>query len=550
MVLGPLVVIQWIAVAAFALTVRHNGWLYYQGGDETFYYSTSWLLTHGQLPQTPIGYGWSYLLAPIALFAGPNLIAALPALVLFQTVVLLPIALLCVYGIAARIGGRLIGYGAAALFVAAPYGAIPLFVERYHGRYVEQFLPQALGLSGQADFPSMVFLLLAAYFAFRALDTGDRIDTVLAGLAAGFAVGTKPANLLFLPAPLLAFALVRRRRELLLPFAAALAPALLTLAIWKVRGLGHIPAVTAPAYRLAAGSLAAAPEVMSIAGRIDRYLQIDWNHLHDNLRGIREFFWSERLVEWLPVAGLVAVARRSVPKAAFVGAWLAAFVVFKGSSGEASVSTGSFFRLLMPAWPAFLLLAVAIPFLVPTFGVRLAERFPPPSGGARRRDRRALALVVVLLFALPLVLIAALRPVPAAKVANDFQARLLLPVTGQLAVSATPAGRDVRLSWSPPATGSTKVFYRVLRSPSTQSDPSDPTLPPATQGIRCLPRAHGAPDCILVMKLLGTTPSTTWVDRAPPGDWTYRIGLAANWLNDPLEGDILMLSPSVPVTVS
>src|SRR5581483_1455132 len=35
-VLAPLLLLQWAALLAFALTVRHNGWLYYQGGDETF----------------------------------------------------------------------------------------------------------------------------------------------------------------------------------------------------------------------------------------------------------------------------------------------------------------------------------------------------------------------------------------------------------------------------------------------------------------------------------------------------------------------------------
>ena len=35
---------------------------------------------------------------PVTCFAGPNLVSALPAIVLFNTLVLLPVALLCVYG--------------------------------------------------------------------------------------------------------------------------------------------------------------------------------------------------------------------------------------------------------------------------------------------------------------------------------------------------------------------------------------------------------------------------------------------------------------------
>ena len=36
-VLAALVGIQWIAVLALALTVRHNGWLYYAGGDQLWH---------------------------------------------------------------------------------------------------------------------------------------------------------------------------------------------------------------------------------------------------------------------------------------------------------------------------------------------------------------------------------------------------------------------------------------------------------------------------------------------------------------------------------
>jgi hypothetical protein len=68
-VLGPLVLVQWAAVAVFALTVRHNGWLFYQGGDESAYYTTAWSLGHAYLPVTPIGWGWSTLLSPVAAMA-------------------------------------------------------------------------------------------------------------------------------------------------------------------------------------------------------------------------------------------------------------------------------------------------------------------------------------------------------------------------------------------------------------------------------------------------------------------------------------------------
>ena len=66
MVLGPLLVVQWLALLALALTVRHNSWLYYQGGDQTYYYTDAWLFGHWTLPTAEVGWGWSYVLTPIA----------------------------------------------------------------------------------------------------------------------------------------------------------------------------------------------------------------------------------------------------------------------------------------------------------------------------------------------------------------------------------------------------------------------------------------------------------------------------------------------------
>src|SRR2546423_8272660 len=131
-VVGAIVVLQWLTLVAFVLVVRRNGWLFYQGGDETFFHTDAWVLSRGHIPESEIGFGWSYVISPIAGIFGPSFISSLPALVLFQTLVLLPIAVCCVYGIAARIGGRLIGYFAAPRLVLAPLAAVPLLDHRYH----------------------------------------------------------------------------------------------------------------------------------------------------------------------------------------------------------------------------------------------------------------------------------------------------------------------------------------------------------------------------------------------------------------------------------
>src|SRR6266511_78241 len=191
-ILGGLILLQWLAVLALALTVRHNGWLYYAGGDQLWHYSGAYLLAHGHLPPSFVGYGWSILLLPLAAIAGPTLVAALPAMVLFNTLVLLPVALLCVYGIASRIAGKLFGYWAAALWVALPYLGILFLEPGYHQKYTELTLPQAVGLSSVPDFPSTVGLIVAAYFCLRAVESASWYPAAAAGLASGYSIAMKP----------------------------------------------------------------------------------------------------------------------------------------------------------------------------------------------------------------------------------------------------------------------------------------------------------------------------------------------------------------------
>jgi len=72
--------------------------------------------------------------------------------------------------------------------------------------------------------------------------------------------------------------------------------------------------------------------------------------------------------------------------------------------------------------------------------------------------------------------------------------------------------------------------------------------PPERDGIRCLDSPAddyaGAADCRLEMSPIGETRSNRFVDRPPPGPWVYRVGLAANWRDDPAAGDVLVISES------
>ena len=71
-------------------------------------------------------------------------------------------------------------------------------------------LAQALGLTQQADFPSVVAVLVSAAFTVRALKAAMYREALLAGTFAGVALALKPANALYLGGPALAFLLARR----------------------------------------------------------------------------------------------------------------------------------------------------------------------------------------------------------------------------------------------------------------------------------------------------------------------------------------------------
>jgi hypothetical protein len=548
LVLGPLIIVQWLALLALTLTVRHNSWLYYQGGDQTFYYTTGWMFSHWSLPTAEVGWGYSYVLTPIAGAAGNNVLAGLPAIVLLNTLILLPAALLAIYGIAARIGGRLLGYWTAALWVAVPYLAIPLFVARYHGKYIEQTLPQTFGMTPLADFPSMVLLLIAAYLVVRALDTRDWREPVLAGLVLGFAFCVKPSNVIFFPGPFVALLLARRWRQMV-AFGGALVPGMLLIVLWKQRGLGTQPLFGQTGGGGVLASIGLPLPSGTMAAGIGRYVNIDWAHLRENRDSLREFFWAIRPLEWVPIAGILAIGRRSWPKAALVAVWFVGFLVVKGTSEHARVEDASFFRLMMPSFPAFVLLLAAVPLLVPKLSGAIAQRFPPGPSHRWRLDR-AIAAGGVLLVLVPLVILATTRAqVGSTTVKNDAQ-HTSIPVSGAFDLSAKTAAGGATLAWSAPYTGSVGVFYTVLRSRPRFPDPTNPDERTVVDGVACRPRVGGAAqDCHLYMRRLGATKAHGWVDQPPPGRWTYRIGLTANWLNDPTRGDMLLVSSPVTVTV-
>lgn len=547
-VLVPLLAIQWLALLALALTARHNSWLYYQGGDQTYYWTDARLLSHWRLPTAEVGWGWSYLLTPIAGPGGDTVLSGLPWIILVDALVLLPVSLLAMYGIGARIAGRLFGYWTAALWILIPYLAIPLFVQRFHGKYVEQTLPQTFGMTPLADFPSMVLLLVAAYLIVRGLDTHGWREAVLAGLVLGFAIDVKPSNAIFIPAAALALLLARRWRQFGYA-AAALVPGLILLAIWKQRGLGQLPLFASGGSgddMLAAMGI---PLPATSLASVSHYVHVNWDQLRANRDALREFFWAVRPLEWVPIAAVVALGRRSWPKTALVVVWFGAFLIVKGASDNSRVEDASFFRLMMPSLPAMILMLASIPLLVPKLGDTIAARFPP-AAPASWRLTRAIAACAVVVVLIPLILLATARRQDGPRTVKNDAQHTSIPVTGAFGLAAKTANGKVTLSWKAPYSGPVGVYHAVLRSRPSFPDPSNPEDRTVEDGVVCRPRLNGSSqDCHLFMRQIKATKGLGFTDRPPPGKWTYRVALGANWLNDPTRGDLLLVSKPVTVKV-
>lgn len=524
-VLGALIAAQILGTVWLGLSADHNGWVWFQGGDQIWLSTQGWLLGQLELPPTELGYLWSYVLAPIMWVTGPTYVQALPPLVALQVLVFGPVALVCIYDLATRIGGRLLGYWAALLWVVAPYASIPLFVDRYQERWAEHFLPQALGLTAMADFPSMVLVLASAVFVARSLEEDRLHEAVMAGLLLGAAGATKPPNVLMAAGAVLAYVLARRWKGGL-AFGAALVPSLVVLALWKQRGLGEIPALT-----LDGASVAARAGAVALSVDVDRYLDFDLDHWRTQMDQLREFFWSARLVQWAPFAGLLAVLRvRRIAIAGLLAGWLAAFLVVKGFSPRASIEANTFWRLLMPAWPAYLLLFASIPLLVPTLARRLGERVRPRRSGSI--GARWIGVAAALTVAVPAIAIAASSPLegPTLAVTQDDQGNFILTSVDdsiELRVEETEAGR--LLTWSDGSWRS-NVFYRVYRAQG--------------EDVEC-ENTEGAPaqSCYLRGEHIATTREKTFLDRSAPANATYRIGVGTNWIDDPEAGDVFVFSP-------
>jgi hypothetical protein len=185
-----------------------------------------------------------------------------------------------------------------------------------------------------------------------------------------------------------------------------------------------------------------------------------------------------------------------------------------------------------------LILAASVVLLVPGARARPAAA-PDPATPRSRRFAIALAGAFVIFTVLPLTVVAA---TPRLHDGGSKAVRLgstLISVTS-LDLRTVPPSQEgsVRLSWEAQRPAGSSVFYNVLR-----------TNPPG-DGVACAGKpAAASDDCELGMASVATTETPFFVDHPGRGTWVYRIGVAANWLNDPSLGDIYVVSPPALVTV-
>jgi hypothetical protein len=295
--------------------------------------------------------------------------------------------------------------------------------------------------------------------------------------------------------------------------------------------------------RLAAGSASVLPH--NPAHLLQDHIHINWAHLGVNLTQLREVFWSVRLLEYLAVAGAIAAFRRSAPKAAFLITWFAGYLVVKGSSERATVFSTSFFRLIMPAFPALFLLAAAIPLLLPGVGGRLRRDAVGSPPFLDRHLRPIVATLAAGLAVVPFVFLLIAQPLVAANAVRYPDLNFYVTVSNSFELTARRApDHTIRLSWKRPVGATpTRVFYQVLRSTS-----------PA---VLCLPLPDAAANCTLFtvegpnhVGPVGQTRGFGWRDRHPLDmPVYYRIAAAANWRDSMRAGgDAFMVSNEAAVT--
>jgi hypothetical protein len=273
------------------------------------------------------------LLAAAALGHGQGWPRATGSVVVAACLLAAEVAL--VYAVMHLVAGRVAALFAGLVLVAGPVILARRYFQSgggeppidYRTVYRHDVLPTELGLVHRAGLVAACLLLASAWLVVARTRLPAWSTAALGGAAAAAAALVFPHAWLVLAAPVAA-TLVRR----------------------DARGVGAT-LVTA-AVGLAA--LAVFREVPHVA--------FGWHQMGRSLDSVREFSWSRRLLEYLPLAGVVGLARRSGPAAAFFAVVLVAAVILPLSR---PLDLTAYLLVIVPGIPAYWLLTASIPFLVP-----------------------------------------------------------------------------------------------------------------------------------------------------------------------------------------
>jgi hypothetical protein len=418
-----------------------------------------------------------------------------------------------------------------------------------------------------SDFPSMVCAIFAAYLLFRALDRNGVDDGVLCGLVLGFLVLLKPANGPLLVVGVLVLAVAFRFRALIAASVSVI-PALIALSVWKKTGTGAIGALPASPPGGGGGSTGGGggstggggggstggggggstlpgSRPAPAPGRLEQlyhralngfhhYVDFNWHHLGGNVHDLREVFWSLRLLEFFLVAGTIALVVRSRWKGVLVVGWFVGFGVIKATNVDASVTSTSVYRYLLPAWPAWVLLVAAVVLLWPGGAPAQARR--RAEDGVRRQKvgrppRGVLVAVALLLAAGPLVLSVAASPIAPKTIAQQDYTGSPIGVVDFHLIARRVDQTTVRLTWDAVRTAHARYSYRIFKD--------------TTDG--CTIHADEAPVCLYSGTAIAESNVPAYVDPNAAGKAVYRVALAAGWSLEQTNSDLLLLSG--PITV-
>jgi hypothetical protein len=363
---------QWLVTAGVALTADRTGSVYGSVSSAQAAVDAARSVSDGTLPRVG-GPAYPLLLAPLASLT-ENVDTVSVVVTVVSIALLAPLAVYCLLELAERIAGRPYALLGAGVWVLVPIAAVPLFTASYRDTYVNHVLPAVYGLAVGPAYLAMALSLTAALFAMRATAGAPRAALV-AGAFAAFAAAVTPVAVAVAIGAALALVLAHRWRALIegaIGLAAGLAPTL----VWRERTLGA-PSVT--------------------------FGSVSWGAFDRAMEGAREHFWSNRLLQWIPIAGALGATRLVRPGAALLAGWFATFTLLVVAT-PSDFAEGRLFVQLIPSWPAYALLAAAIPALVPTLTSRLGRRLEPEMRWKAIPAALAVA-TLVLLAAVPLALV-------------------------------------------------------------------------------------------------------------------------------------------------